>query len=131
MRSQRRAVLLLAAAFLAGVLCGGAGFLFAARSNVGLVDSRPPRGHGGYLNHLTRTLELTDIQRDSVRAILERHRPAMDSLRREVAPRFETLQQTMRSEIRAQLTPDQQQKLGDMTRRSDSLRNRGGRDAPR
>ena len=128
--TRGRAALLLMAAFLAGVLCGGAGFLLAARNNVGPVHARP-RGHGGYVNHLTRTLDLTEVQRDSVRAILERHRPAMDSLRREVAPRFETLQRTMRSEIRAQLTPDQQQKLEAMTRRSDSLRNRGGRDAPR
>ena len=127
MRSRSRAVLLLAAAFIAGVLCGGAGMLLASR------DARPgtPRMHGGYLNHLTRTLDLTEVQRDSVRAILERHRPAMDSLRREVAPRFETLQQTMRSEIRAQLTPEQQQKLADMTRRSDSMRSRRGYDAPR
>jgi len=42
-----------------------------------------------------------------------------------VAPRFETLQNTIRSEIRLQLSPDQQRRLADMTKRFDSMRTRG------
>jgi hypothetical protein len=131
MQNRRRAALLLAAAFLVGALCGAAGMLVASQRGMG---PSPPRRRGphGYVEHLTRTLDLSSAQRDSVRAILERHRPAMDSLRREVAPRFETLQNTIRSEIRLQLSPDQQERLSDMTKRFDSMRTRGeDRHAPR
>ena len=124
MRSRRGAAALLVAAFLVGALAGAGGSLIAERA-----DHRPDRGgrgRGGYLERLTRELELTEPQRDSVRAILDRRKPAMDSLRREMEPRFETLQQAIRSDIRSQLTPDQQRKFIDMTRRSDSMRSRGG-----
>jgi Spy/CpxP family protein refolding chaperone len=124
MRSRRGAAVLLLAAFLVGVLAGAGGTLIAERA-----DDRPERGgrgRGGYLARLTEELDLSDSQRDSVRAILDRRKPAMDSLRREMEPRFETLQQAIRSDIRSQLTPDQQRKFTDMTRRSDSMRNRGG-----
>jgi hypothetical protein len=47
----------------------------------------------------------------------------MDSLRAAVAPPFETLRKQIRSEIRAQLTPGQQQKLDEMARRNDSTTN--------
>ena len=131
MQNRRRAALLLAAAFLVGALCGAAGMLVASQRDVGPSQPRR-RGPHGYVEHLTRTLDLSPAQRDSVRAILERHRPAMDSLRREVAPRFETLQNTIRSEIRLQLSPDQQERLSDMTKRFDSMRTRGeDRHAPR
>lgn len=124
MRSRRGAAALLVAAFLVGALAGAGGSLIAERA-----DHRPDRdgrGRGGYLERLTRELELTEPQRDSVRAILDRRKPAMDSLRRQMEPRFETLQQAIRSDIRSQLTPDQQRKFIDMTRRSDSMRSRGG-----
>lgn len=131
MQNRRRAALLLAAAFLVGALCGAAGMLVASQRGMGPSQPRR-RGPHGYVEHLTRTLDLSPAQRDSVRAILERHRPAMDSLRREVAPRFETLQNTIRSEIRLQLSPDQQERLSDMTKRFDSMRTRGeDRHAPR
>jgi Spy/CpxP family protein refolding chaperone len=131
MQNRRRAAILLAAMFLVGALCGAAGMLLANREGVGPSRERR-RGPGGYVEHLTRTLDLAPEQRDSVRAIVERYRPAMDSLRREVAPRFETLQNTIRSEIRLQLSPDQQRRLADMTKRFDSMRTRGDdRHAPR
>lgn len=131
MRSRRSALLLLLAAFVAGGLCGAGGLLLAERS--GKVSSHGPRReHGGYLTRLTRELDLTASERDSVRAVLDRHRPAMDSLRREVEPRFETLQQRIRSDIRIQLTREQQGKFDDMTKRFDSMRTRGGQShAPR
>ena len=124
MQNRRRAAILLAAMFLVGALCGAAGMLLANREGAGPSRARR-RGPRGYVEHLTRTLDLSPEQRDSVRAIVERYRPAMDSLRREVAPRFETLQNTIRSEIRLQLSPDQQRRLADMTKRFDSMRTRG------
>jgi hypothetical protein len=132
MRSTRSAAVLLLAAFLLGALFGAGGHLVADRLDRGPEHARRGGGRSGYLDHLTRELALTEVQRDSVRVVLERHRPAMDSLRREIAPRFETLQLAIRSDIRTQLTPDQQRKLDEMTMRIDAKRKHpGGPDAPR
>lgn len=131
MRSTRSAAVLLLAAFLLGALFGAGGHLLADRADRGGHRGPPGRGHSGYLDRLTRDLVLTPTQRESVRVVLERHRPAMDSLRREIAPRFETLQQTVRSDIRTQLTPEQQRKLDEMTTRIDKRKHAGGPDAPR
>jgi len=124
MRSRGVAAALLAAAFAVGILVGAGGTLLADW-NEG-PDRRESRGPRGYLQRLTHVLELDSAQRDTVQAILDRHKPALDSLRREMEPRFETLQQSIRSDIRSRLNPDQQRKFNDMTRRSDSMRNRGG-----
>jgi Spy/CpxP family protein refolding chaperone len=131
MRSTRSATLLLVAVFAVGALSGAGGAVLLARN--GVIDARPPRGpHGGFVGHLTRTLDLTPAQRDSVRAILDRSRPAMDSLRREMSPRFETLQRSVRSEIHKHLTPDQQRKFTEMTKRLEAKRaEREGTHAPR
>jgi Spy/CpxP family protein refolding chaperone len=121
MRSTRSATLLLFAVFAVGALSGVGAAVLLARN--GVIDARPPRGPtGGFVGHLTRRLDLTDAQRDSVRAILERSRPAMDSLRREMRPRLETLQAEMRSAIHAQLTPDQQRRFTEMTKRYEAKR---------
>ena len=87
MRSTRSAAVLLVAAFLLGALFGAGGHLLADRSDRGPDRGPRERGRSGYLDRLTHDLALTPTQRESVRVVLERHRPAMDSLRREVAPR--------------------------------------------
>jgi hypothetical protein len=46
----------------------------------------------------------------------------MDSLWRETRPRFETLQERIRSDIRSQLTPEQITAYNDMLRRFDADR---------
>ena len=124
---RRNAVVLLLAVFVAGLVVGVGGVAIAERSGVHVVSHEQDRGRGGYLEFLSHRLDLTPAQRDSVRSILERHRPTMDSMRAAVAPPFETLRKQIRSEIRAQLTPEQQQKFSDLGRKNDSTSN--GRDA--
>ena len=124
-RSTRSAVLLLVAAFLLGGVAGGAIATFAF----------PPVSHGGghghdperYQRMLNRELDLTPGQQDSVRAILALHRPAMDSVWQEMAPRVETLRGIIRSEIARQLTPAQQEKFDKMNQRIDAERRPGTR----
>ena len=119
MPPRRSALLLLLAALLAG---GGLG-LIAGRSLGG--PERPGRhgsGPEGYLGRLTRHLDLTPAQRDSVRAVLDRHQPGFDSVWAESRPRFETLRARVRSDIRAQLTPEQQLRYDSMIARRDSMR---------
>jgi Spy/CpxP family protein refolding chaperone len=103
-RSKLAAVGLLAAVFVAGGLAGWGGREAADR------DGRGPRRGGGpdaMVNYLSRELDLSSAQRDSVRAIFARHRPETDSLWARVRPRFDSIKTRMRAEIDAQLTPEQ------------------------
>ncbi len=75
-RSRLAAVGLLAAVFLAGGLAGWGGREAAERDGRG--GSR--RGPDAMVAYLSRELDLSAAQRDSVRAIFARHRPETDSL---------------------------------------------------
>lgn len=75
-----------------------------------------------YLRLLDGTLDLRSDQRDSIRAILTRHRGEMDSIWREIRPRYETLRGQIRSEIRVQLDPGQQQRYAKLVTRMDEER---------
>lgn len=125
MKNRWRAVGLLAAVFLVGVLTG-AGAIAVARS-ADADDGRERGRGGGYVQRLTDELDLTTAQQDSVRAILDRYEPAFDSLWHETRPRFETLRAGIRSEVRTHLTNDQRTEydaLVERHRRRDSARGR-------
>lgn len=125
MASRGRAAALLAVVFVAGMLVG-AGMFALTRGGPG-----GPHPRRDFVERLSHELDLTPAQHDSVAAILQRRRTSMDSLWREVGPRFETLRVTVRSEIRSQLTPDQQRKFAEMNKRSDAMRAQGASHAPR
>jgi hypothetical protein len=127
---SRNPLLLLAAAFLLG---GGIGLITGMQVGDGHDRDHSPRRSGrAHLERLQRELDLTPGQRDSVRAILERHRPGFDSVWSETRPRYETLRDRVRSDIRVQLDPDQQRRYDDMIARLDAERRaREGTNAPR
>lgn len=108
-RSKLAAVGLLAAVFLAGGLAGWGG-REAAGDEGGGRRGGGRRGPEGMVAHLTRELDLSDAQRDSIRAIFARHKPETDSLWARVRPRFDSIKARMRAEIDAQLTPGQRAK---------------------
>lgn len=125
MKTRWRAASLLAAVFLVGLLTGAGVSAWADRDPHD--GGRGGRGRGGYLARLDRELDLTDAQKDSIRAILDRHEPAFDSLWQETRPRFETLRAGIRSEVRTHLTNDQRTEydaLVERHRRRDSARGR-------
>ncbi|MGH7522271.1 MAG: hypothetical protein ACREMI_13435 [Gemmatimonadales bacterium] len=103
-RPKLAAVGLLAAVFLAGGLAGWGGHEAAERDE----DHGPRRrGPDAMVAYLSRQLNLSDAQRDSVRAIFARHRPETDSLWARVRPRFDSIKTRMRAEIDAVLTTEQ------------------------
>lgn len=119
-KSTRTATLLLLAAFVLGAVAGGAALA---------LYGRPPRmgpghspGSSGYLSRLSKELELTPVQRDSVGAILKRYEPRMDSIWQDIRPRFETVRGELRSDINAQLTPEQQGHYAELLKRQDAMR---------
>ena len=127
-KSKLSAVALLIAAFVLGALTGGAALALADRGS----DAGPRHGDRvSFIDRLDRDLEFSADQRESVELILERHRPRMDSLWREVAPRFETLRADVNSELNAILTPEQQVKHQEMMkRRAERHRRNGKHNAP-
>jgi len=121
-RSKLWAAALLAAVFGAGIMAGWA--IQARADERGSRGFR--RGPDAMVNYLTGELDLTAAQQDSVRAVLARHKPAMQALWEKVHPQMDSLRQVMRAEITAQLNPTQQaryqQLLADHQHRRDSTK---------
>lgn len=111
-QSRLRAGGLLVAVFALGAVAGGAGMTWAEHRRAD--RSRPPRVREGLMTRMTTQLDLSQAQQDSIRDILKRHDPAMDSMWSEVRPRFDSLRAVVRAEIQGQLTPDQQRKYKEM-----------------
>ena len=104
-KSKLAAVGLLAAVFVAGGLAGWGGHEAAGR------DGRPRgRNPEAIVSYLSKQLDLSSAQRDSVRAIFARHRPETDALWAQVRPHFDSIKARVRTEIDAQLTPEQRAK---------------------
>ncbi len=123
-KSTRTAALLLLVAFALGAIAGIGGVaLYHRPSGMGRSG-----GASTYLARLAKDLDLSPTQRDSVDAILKRFEPGMDSIWQDIRPKFETLRTELRSDINAQLTPDQQRRYADLLERQDARR-RNGKDA--
>jgi Spy/CpxP family protein refolding chaperone len=122
MKTKWKATILLVATFAGGALAGGALVALAERND--MPSRREHRHHGPeeHIAFLTKELNLTAAQQDSVQAILERYRPAMDSIWRQLGPRFETIKDSISNDIRRQLTPEQQTIYTEMNRRVEAER---------
>jgi Spy/CpxP family protein refolding chaperone len=102
-RSKTWALALLAAVFVAGAAAGWFGHDWTGRgSRLGR------RGRDAMVGRLATQLHLTPTQRDSVRAICERHRRETAALWREMHPRYDSVRTRLRVDLDAQLTPEQQ-----------------------
>lgn len=88
---------------------GTAGFASGA-ATMNYVGDRPheARRRCSYSGMLQRELNLTDAQRDSVRAILRRHRVEFHSALQPVQPQLDSIRMRIRGELRAMMTPAQQ-----------------------
>ena len=122
--SARKAAILLVATFILGALVGAAGMAVAERRT---ERPRWERRSTWYLDHLSRNLELSDAQRDSVGAVLGRYRPVMDSLMQEIRPRLDTVRAAMREQISAYLTPEQHREFEEMRHQHEKDRHEGSR----
>ncbi|HEY3280316.1 MAG TPA: hypothetical protein VGJ83_07365 [Gemmatimonadales bacterium] len=129
-RSKIAALALLGLVFVAGGAAGW-GVREGAR-----CETKSRRGPDAMVDRLTRELTLAPAQRDSVRAIFERHHAEFEALWAAVRPRFDSLKTIVRAEVAAQLSPDQRaryQRLledAEHRRRGDSTKAKadGGRD---
>src|SRR5213594_747794 len=111
-RSTTWAVLFLVATFAAGIAVGAGGRALWVRYASAAAPERA-RGLDRLMDELNDELRLDPVQRDSVRAILQRHRTRMTAVWETVRPRFDSMRAQMDSEVARQLTPDQQAKYRD------------------
>ncbi len=118
-RSRWAAAGLLAAALLVGAVAGVAAH--AAWGRRAFVKLRHPDPEMA-VRHLSRELDLSPSQRDSVRAALERARPALDSIWSDCRPRFQAVQQRLTAEIAAQLDSTQRRKFETLRQRFERMR---------
>lgn len=114
-RSKLMAVGLLAAVAVAGFAAGAATVSYAD-GNRG-EHRRERNERWSYSGMLQQELGLTDAQRDSVRAIVRRHRPEMRAVYESVQPRLDSIQRRLRAEVSAMLTPEQQRQYETLTAR--------------
>ncbi len=128
-RSRLAAVVLLLATFVLGGFLGGAVSTFAERRTFAKRHNHQERP--SYVERLTQEVGLRPAQRDSVSAILERHKPVMDSLWAEVRPLFATERENIRRDIRALLSADQLTRYNAMIQRQDSRREERSRNEKR
>jgi hypothetical protein len=111
-RSTTWAVVFLVATFAAGIAVGAGGRALWVRY---ASAAAPERGRGldRMMDELNAELRLDPAQRDSVRAIVQRHRTRMTAVWETVRPRFDSMRAQMDSEVARQLTPEQQVKYRD------------------
>jgi len=106
-RSTTWAVVFLVATFAAGLAVGAGGRALWVRRASAAAPERA-RGLDRMMDELNVELRLGPGQRDSVRAILQRHRTRMTAVWETVRPRFDSMRAQMDSEVARQLTPEQQ-----------------------
>jgi hypothetical protein len=111
-RSRTWAVVFLVATFAAGITVGAGGRALWVRYASAAAPERT-RGLDRMMEELTEELRLGPAERDSVRAILQRHRTRMTAVWETVRPRFDSMRAQMDSEVSRQLTPEQQIKYRD------------------
>lgn len=119
-RSRLAAGLLLLATFVLGGFFGGAVSTYAERRDFAKRHGHKERPT--YVDRLDQEVSLRPLQRDSISAILDRHRPVMDSLWAIVGPQFDSERESIRREIRAVLSPEQLERYNAMTQRQDNRR---------
>jgi len=111
-RSTTWAVVFLVATFAAGLAVGAGGRALWVRRASAAAPERA-RGLDRMMDELNAELHLGPGQRDSVRAILQRHRTRMTAVWETVRPRFDSMRAQMDSDVARELSPEQQAKYRD------------------
>ena len=124
-KSRLGAAAMLVATLVLGGLLGGSLTSFAERK----AREKARRPRPTYVERLSQDLALSPDQKDRIQAILDRHQPTMDSIWTEIRqkfPQMETERVTVRQEVFAVLTPEQQAKYNAIIQRQDSIRRANG-----
>ena len=78
--------------------------------------------HGGPLDHMTENLNLTPDQKAKVQPILDQAKPQIIAIHQEAMQKAKAIMENTMSQIRPMLTPEQQQKLDEMKKAHEDMR---------
>jgi Spy/CpxP family protein refolding chaperone len=127
-KSRLVAGLVIVLVFLAGAAVGfWCHHALGPRGFLGFAIGGPPAGpppemKGWMLKRLDRDLDLTPEQHARIDTVLTRRETDIRALMTQTRPRFEAIASQTRGEIQAVLTPAQQEKFAQITRRLDARR---------
>lgn len=114
-RVKLLSALLMIAVFAAG---GAAGFALGRTAcHAPPPPPPPPPGEPGFRPPSLEELGLTPGQEAKAREIGDRHRPEIEAVRREVAPRIRAIHERMQLELEPFLTPAQRARQDELQRR--------------
>jgi hypothetical protein len=127
MNSQRKAQVKIWGAFLIVFALGGAtgaslNGIYLTRTNATRANQVPAvsmRDTDAYFETLKRELTLNDEQASSMRVILDRTRDDYKSVCADVRPRYDVVRERARSQMRAVLAADQQQRFDTIVTQED------------
>ncbi len=111
-------VLLMLALFLSGAVCGGGLTALHLVRKVRQAVQRPEERPGRSAEWIARRLDLTPEQRREVRDILHHHAQEMQRIRRDVMPEVREQLKALEEEIAGVLTPEQERRWREITRRT-------------
>ena len=127
-RSNRKAVVLVLAVFVLGILLGALATYMAGGRVWAGRDGHGPRGRARLMEQLTQDLSLTAEQQKQLDAILAETQKKYEVLYEPVRAQADLVRQQGRENIRAILTPEQRTKFEEVLRRIDEERKkRSGR----
>ena len=121
MSRQLKPFVNLTVAFIVGAACG---ITFNNFQVHGGFRMRPPHPQGPaafFLDEFSRDVGLREDQRPKVEEVLQSQHKRLDSIGREMRPKFEEIREETRRLVRELLTPEQQEKFD---RRQEKLRQR-------
>jgi hypothetical protein len=116
--SKSKAMTLLIVVLIAGGVMG-----WVAHQLATPTQQQASRGVDALMTRYTRELNLDAVQEDSVRSILVRRQREMRIIWQEMHPRYETVRTRAKSEIEAQLRPDQRELFEQLMAQEDQERN--------
>ncbi|MCB1183109.1 hypothetical protein KDM41_06735 [bacterium] len=120
-RVRLQAALLLAVVFALGLFLGFTG----GRLQHGQRPGPPPKGFRGLPPHFQDRLDLTDEQSRRIDAVIAARKARIDEVLETYLPELRALTDSMRTDIRAILTPEQREVFDQLDREPGGPRNGG------
>ena len=108
--------------FAVGAIAAG-GFALAQGPDQHVGGPGGWHGHGGPLEHLTDSLNLTADQKAKVQPIIDQAKPQMIAIHQEAMQKAKGVMDNAMSQIRPLLTPEQQKKADDMKQVREDMHN--------
>jgi Spy/CpxP family protein refolding chaperone len=113
-------------AFAAAAAIAIGGFAFAQNENEADQAGHKGRGWHGHrgapLERMTENLNLTPDQKAKVQPILDQARPQIAAIHQEAMQKMKAVMDNVNSQLRPLLTPEQQQKLDEMKKAHEEMR---------